>query len=131
MWISFKYASGINDASLSFPYKAKSLTLGDQIMFENHDHIMEELERCYDEAVREKYPIGQSLYHQHFFFANTQDVICSKSQSMIKEYLYSVASSTPPFRSIQETPASYIDQYMIIKEEIDQYNLLNAKGNKK
>jgi len=80
-----------------------------------------ELERCYDEAVSEGYPIGTALYHQHFFFANPNELLDSKSQRLIKEYSYCKETKTPPYPSIQETPASYIDDFMIIRDEIHEF----------
>tara|TARA_B100000519_G_C14260544_1_gene447577 strand:- start:7063 stop:7341 length:279 start_codon:yes stop_codon:yes gene_type:complete len=83
--------------------------------------VYEELERCYDEAVAEGYPIGTALYYQHFYFANSQDLLSSKYQRIIKEYSYCKDTNTPPYPSIQHTPASYIDNFMIIKEEINEF----------
>ncbi len=80
-----------------------------------------ELERCYDEALEEGYSIGSALYHQHFFFANPQEFLNSNYQRIIKEYTYCKETGTPPFPSIKETPADYIDNFMIIKEEINAY----------
>lgn len=118
--------NGCDRGEFKFPYNAKSLTLKKMITFESIEDVYLELERCYDEAVLEGYPIGTALYHQHFFFANSQDLLDGKCQRLIKEYSYCKDTNTPPYPSIQQTPASYIDDFMIIKDEIYEY-----KKNKK
>ena len=37
---------------------------------------------------------------------------------MITSYLYCTESNTPPFKSLQDTPANFIDDWMIISREI-------------
>ena len=114
--------NGCSKGEFKYPYEAKSLTLNKNITFNSVEDVYLELERCYDEAVSEGYPIGAALYHQHFFFANSQDILDSYSQRIIKEYAYCKETNTPPFQSIQQTPANYIDNFMIIKEEINEFN---------
>jgi hypothetical protein len=73
-----------------------------------------------DECVEEGFDkIGEALYLEHFYWSNSEDLIDSDSQIMIKQYLYCSESNTPPYPSFNETPADFIDAWMIIKEEIN------------
>ena len=89
------------------------------------EDIYIELEACYDEIMEKNIDaIGDTLYTEHFFFCNTSDLLDQNVQQRIKEYSFSKAFSTPPYPSLQETPAKIIDEFMIIDREL---NYLKAK----
>ena len=89
------------------------------------DDVYTELEACYDEIMEKNInAIGETLYTEHFFFCNTRDLLDQKCQQRIKEYSYWKTFSTPPFPSLQETPAKNIDEFMMIDREL---NYLKAK----
>tara|TARA_R100001594_G_scaffold65971_1_gene100308 strand:- start:1189 stop:1401 length:213 start_codon:yes stop_codon:yes gene_type:complete len=69
------------------------------------------------------------------YFANNSDLIDTECQAMIKSYLYTKESSTPPFSSLQTTPASFIDDFMIVRDELNhihnqEIRESQANGNK-
>lgn len=116
MWFSVK---GVQDGGYSFPYNARSPVNKRSKLFESIDDVHKELELAYNEATEKGFEIGEALYLQHFFFANSQDLVNSKAQDFIKQYQYCKDSGTPPFKTLQETPADYIDDWEIVKYEIN------------
>jgi|15BtaG_2_1085339.scaffolds.fasta_scaffold02145_6 hypothetical protein len=106
-------------SNLVYPYTAKSPVDKQIREFKGINDVYDELIRCYDQAKQEGYPIGEALYTQHFFFANSQEFVSQDAQIMIQSYTYCKDSGTPPFRSLNETPADFIDNWGIIKEEIN------------
>jgi hypothetical protein len=74
---------------------------------------------CYDELIQKNVEnIGETLYTEHFFFCNTSEIIDVECQNRIKEYTYCKASNTSPYSDLQKTPANYIDQFMMIENEL-------------
>ena len=37
--------------------------------------------------------------------------------TLIKKYIYTKLSNTPPYQSIQETPFTFIDDFLVIDQE--------------
>ena len=94
-------------------------------MFESMDDVYEELEACYDEIMeRQISSVGDTLYTEHFYFCNTNDLLDVNVQQRIKEYSYCKAFSTPPYPSLQQTPAQVVDEFMLIEKEL---NYLKSK----
>ena len=94
-------------------------------MFESMDDVYEELEACYDEIMeRQISSVGDTLYTEHFYFCNTNDLLDVNVQQRIKEYSYCKAFSTPPYPSLQQTPAKVVDEFMLIEKEL---NYLKSK----
>ena len=94
-------------------------------MFESMDDVYEELEACYDEIMeRQISSVGDTLYTEHFYFCNTNDLLDVNVQQRIKEYSYCKAFSTPPYPSLQKTPAKVVDEFMLIEKEL---NYLKSK----
>ena len=58
---------------------------------------------------------SETLYVEHFYFANTNELLDSKIQQRIKEYNYCKAFNTPPFVSLDETPAKVVDEFLEIE----------------
>ena len=86
-------------------------------MFNNIDDVYDELERLYDRAIDKSKAIGEALFISAGFFVDYEKLICNDIQLDIKKYIYSRISKTPPYTSVNETPASFIDDYIIIDEE--------------
>ena len=63
---------------------------------------------------------GQGLYTHASFIVDNSYIIKSEYQEMIKQYHYSKISKTPPFSSVQDTPSEYIDNFIIIEDEVNQ-----------
>ena len=71
---------------------------------------------CYqeleDKNVQNK---SETIYIEHFYFANTSELLDSKIQQRIKEYNYCKAFSCPPYPSLNDTPAEMVDDFMEIE----------------
>ena len=114
-WISSK-GTGQNYFG-DFPYEALAPSINKHIMFNNIDDVYDELERLYDRAIDKSKAIGEALFISAGFFVDYEKLICNDIQLDIKKYIYSRISKTPPYTSVNETPASFIDDYIIIDEE--------------
>ena len=100
----------------TFPYKARSLTLNKEIEFNSVEDVYEELFRCYDKAFN-NYPIGQSLFVSHLFYCSPIIFYDHKIQNRIKKVQYSLESNTPLYTTVNNTPASVVDEFMIFRHE--------------
>tara|TARA_R100000808_G_C2008385_1_gene62085 strand:- start:75 stop:329 length:255 start_codon:yes stop_codon:yes gene_type:complete len=79
---------------------------------------------CYDELIERNIDdIGENLYIEHFYFANTYELLEPEYQNIIKKYNYTKLSNTPPYPSLQQTPARLIDNFMIIDYEMKKIKL--------
>ena len=58
---------------------------------------------------------SETLYVEHFYFANTYELIDKKIQQRIKEYNYCKTFKCPPFPSLNETPAKVVDEFLEIE----------------
>ena len=123
------WASGkVEKPRYTFPYKARSVVESVHREFETIDDVYDELMKSYNQLTQQGYSnIGEGIYLEHFYYANTKDLVDPKCQSMIKAYIYCMESNTPPYRSLQETPANFIDDFLIINEEINNIKKRNAE----
>ena len=90
------------------------------IEFTSITDIYDELERCYDGCKKNGWNIGEALYQNISFYCNPGLLINNDCQMIIKKYNDSRSSGTPPYPSVNKTPASFIDAYQIIEEECQQ-----------
>ena len=98
-------------------------------MFRSMDDVYTELEACYDEIMEKNInAIGDTLYTEHFFFCNTSELLDEKCQQRIKEYTYCKTFSTPPYKSLQDTPANIIDEFMLIEKELNYLKAKDSNG---
>tara|TARA_Y100000401_G_C8317609_1_gene223431 strand:+ start:1088 stop:1405 length:318 start_codon:yes stop_codon:yes gene_type:complete len=83
------------------------------------EDVYDELIRLYDRSHNNKMTarLGESLYLSAGYFVDYSRLIDDKVQMNIKKYIYSKVSRTPPYVSIQDTPADFIDSFIIIDEE--------------
>ena len=86
---------------------------------------------CYDEIIEKNISeISETLYHEHFFFCNTSDLLDEECQQTIKEYTFSKTFNAPPYPSISETPVKIIDEFMLIEKELNYLKSKDSNGNK-
>ena len=116
IWIS-AYGASPNRFG-EFPYKAYSPSLQKTITFEDEQSIYDELDILADEAERQGWKVGESLYKQLRFFCNDELFLSNSIQNDIKKYHYSTISHTSPYASIDGTPATFIDKFLLIHSEI-------------
>lgn len=116
IWFSLK---GMQPGNLRYPYTVKSPVDKQIREFKGIDDVYDELILCSNQAEQEGYSIGEALYSQHFFFANSQELVCKEAQMTIQSYTYCKESGTPPYKSLDDTPAEFIDNWMVIREELN------------
>ncbi|MAG59898.1 hypothetical protein CMO96_03875 [Candidatus Woesebacteria bacterium] len=122
MWIS---AKGLQDDRFKFPYKAK--TSSGIKEFKNIGDVEDELLIVACESEKHGFNIGEAIWYDHFYFCNSSDLIDMESQALIKSYLYCQESNTSPYGSLQETPANFIDKWMIVRDEFTHIRNLEIK----
>lgn len=84
---------------------------------------------CYDELINKNIDtIGESLYLEHFYFANTYELIDVKYQQRIKEYNFCKTFSIPPYASLNTTPANVIDEFLQIDKEMNSISKNKGKN---
>ena len=84
--------------------------------------------QCYDEAKEKGYDIGEALYEQHFMFADSVMFLNQEHQNLIKKYIFCDNFKCPPYPSLQETPAQLVDDFLLIKREIQKANSKDNNG---
>ena len=77
---------------------------------------------CYNEATERGFDIGEALYNQLFFFADPEQLYNQECQNLIKKFIYCDTFNCPPYPSLEETPASLVDDFLLIKREINKAN---------
>ena len=71
---------------------------------------------CYQELEeRNVQNKADAIYSEHFFFCNTADLLDQDIQLTIKEYNYCKTFNTPPFESLDKTPANMVDDFLKIE----------------
>tara|TARA_R110000823_G_scaffold167796_1_gene299786 strand:- start:1786 stop:2193 length:408 start_codon:yes stop_codon:yes gene_type:complete len=115
VWYYYKGCEFVENFA-TFPYKAMSLTLNKEIEYNNIEDVYEELCRCYDKSFN-KFPIGESLFVSHLFYANPTNFYNNKIQNRIKKVQYSLESKTPLYATVQDTPASVVNEFLLYKSE--------------
>ena len=99
-------------------------------MFSSMEDVYDELIRAYDKAhsssMTEK--LGESLYSLCGFFCDYSRLVDMKAQILIKKYLYSKASNTPPYATIKDTPANFLEEWLIVDSEVSAINNSDSKA---
>ena len=99
-----------------FPYKAISPATGTEKEFKSIEDVYEELMNCYQELEEKNVENkADAIYSEHFFFCNTADLLDEDIQLTIKEYNYCKTFNTPPFASLDKTPANIVDDFLKIE----------------
>lgn len=96
--------------------------MGKKIEYKSIDDINDELIRIYDDAKEKGFDVGESCFKQLPYFANISTLLNNLDQTTILKYSYSKITNTPPYPSLQDTPADFVDQFMFIEQET---NLIN------
>jgi len=122
VWIS---AKGLQDDKFTFPYKAK--TSEGIKEFKNMSDVEDELVRTAYESERQGFNIGEAVWLEHLYFCNTSDLVDTESQTLIKAYQYCTESGTPPYESLDKTPANFIDNWMIVRDELTHIRNIDIK----
>ena len=105
---------------VEFPYVALCPSTRKKAEFGSIKDVYDEIIRLYEEADTQGFNVGESIYIQSFYFADHALLVDSNMQNRIKEFQFCKTFSCPPYPSLQETPASIIDDFFIIEEEYNQ-----------
>jgi hypothetical protein len=57
------------------------------------------------------------LFVSHLFYSNPTNFYDNSIQNRIKKVQYSLESKTPLYSTVQDTPASVVDEFLIYKSE--------------
>ena len=113
----------------SFPYEATDPLSNKKVMFDEIEDVYKLLVECYDQCNKEGFKsMGNALYEYSRFFVNDKMIVDEKIQNTIKSYRYCKKFNCPPFPSLNETPLDIIDSFMIIDDEITQYQSRKQDG---
>tara|TARA_Y100000310_G_C20355486_1_gene656438 strand:- start:145 stop:522 length:378 start_codon:yes stop_codon:yes gene_type:complete len=104
---------------VSFPYVALCPSNRNKSEFKGISDVYDEIIRLYDEAETKGFNVGEALYTQTFFFADHALLVDNTIQNRIREYQFCKQFSCPPYPSLQETPASTVEQFSVIEEEFN------------
>ena len=118
VWFSVKQPT--TQLTKEFPYQALNPVTQKQEVITGKEHIYDILMHCHAEATEKGYDVGEALYQQHFFFADTVQLYDVDCQNLIKKYIFCDTFKCPPYPSLQETPAELIDNFLLIKREIQK-----------
>ena len=105
-----------------FPYKALNPVTKESVLIENKEQIYGILMDCYNEATEKGFDVGEALYNQLFFFSDAEQLYNQDCQNLIKKYVYCDTFNCPPYPSLKETPADLVDNFLLIKREINKAN---------
>lgn len=84
--------------------------------FRSIEDVYEELLVCNKELEDKKITnVSETLYIEHFMFANTNELLDRKTQNRIKEYTFCKAFNCPPYPSLKQTPAEVVDDFLEIE----------------
>jgi len=122
VWLS---AKGVQADRFKFPYKAN--TSSGLKEFKDISDVENQLVEVAYESEKQGYNVGEAVWLEHFYFCNTSDLIDKDSQVLIKSYLYCQESNTSPYESLNQTPANFIDNWMIVRDEITHIRNVDAK----
>ena len=118
VWFAVKKPT--NQVFKEFPYQALNPVTEEAVIIENKEQIYDILMQCYDEAVRRGFDVVEALYNQHFFFSDPSHHYDIDCQNLIKKYIFCDTFNCPPYPSLQETPAQLVDDFLLIKKEIQK-----------
>jgi len=121
VWFAVKKPS--TQHTKEFPYSAFNPVTQESVTITNKEQIYGLLMECYNEAIEKGYDIGEALYNQLFFFADPVKMFDQECQNLIKKYIFCDAFKCPPYPILQETPAELVDNFLLIKKEIQSASI--------
>ena len=92
--------------------------------------VYDEILKLYDKAEDKGFKIGESIYKATFFFVDHTLLLDQEMQNRIKEYQFCKTFNSPPYPSLQETPAKLVDDFFIIEEEFQNAQIKDREDKK-
>lgn len=127
MQYSLKGTKNKND--FQFPYRTLSPIYRKNKLYNTIDDVYDELIVAYNQT-KDKSKLGISLYLIHLYFANSEYILDTHSQNIIKAYMFAKEFNMPIFSNLMETPMEYVEKFQIIKEEIMAFQKEEANNGK-
>ena len=115
-----------------FPYTAISvLDPNKPKEYKNIEDVYEELEKLYDKQIENGSDIGKGLYNTLPYFVNDSLLKENGYYNTILKVTYCKTTKTPPYHSLDETPALFIDDTFMIHSELNSISEVHSKKNVK
>ena len=92
------------------------------------DDVWKEVLRLDKKAQDKGFESAESIYEHLPRFCDDSLMVEGKYQDLIRIYNYSKLTSTPPFKTMEETPAQFVDDILAIDR---QYHLIQESNAKK
>ena len=113
----------------TFPYEAMNPMTVKMQKFESLEDVYEVLLNCYDKCIKKGFTrLGEALKNQAVFIVNDELLIDQDMQLTIKKHQFCKQFNCPPYPSLNETPASIVDDFMIIEQETTQFATKDKNG---
>lgn len=88
-------------------------------VYKNIDDVYNELILLEKKTKENGGEVGKGLYNVLPFFVNDEKLEEIECYNTILKIAYCKQSKTPPFQTLQDTPAKFVDEYMIVSSEIN------------
>ncbi len=112
-----------------FPYDAINPMTAKEQTFNNIDDVYNVLIECFDKCVKKGFDkLGEALYQQALFIVNEELIVDNDMQLTIKKHQFCKQFNCPPYPSMIETPAKLIDDFMIIEQEMNNFQKEKQNG---
>lgn len=109
-----------NERFHTFPYIAESiLKAGEKKKYSCIEDVYKELLLLEQKTKENGGEVGKGLYNVLPFFVNDEKIIDINMFNTILKISYCKSSKTPPYNNINETPAKFVDDYLIVTSEIN------------
>ena len=121
-----------SDRFHGFPYTALAVSTLKDIEFSSIEDIHKELLILCDKTIENGgTEIGKEIWKTLPHFVNDEILISQYYYNQITKVGYLKSTHTPPYPSMIETPANFVDEYMIIDSEINSVTNYSQKEHKK
>ena len=109
-----------SDAFKEFPYNGMAVSTLEDVEFSCIEDIHKELLILCDKTIENGgVELGKELWKVLPYFVNDDRLLSPYHQNQITKIGYLKNTNTPPYPSMIETPANFVDEYMIIDGEIN------------
>ena len=99
--------------------------------YKNIEDVYEELEKLYDKQIENGSDVGKGIYNTLPYFVNDSLLKENGYYNTILKVTYCKTTKTPPYHSLDETPALFIDDTFMIHSELISISEVHSKKNVK
>jgi hypothetical protein len=108
---------------------AQSPITGKRKEFKTKQDILDEIIKLIKQSETEKYGLGQTLYYNLPFFSNPNALLRDWQIEMINDYYLCKNFNVPLGMDLDELSAFRTDCFILIENEFNKIEKLNAKEN--